>query len=109
MSFTYDARIVPSQGLEYASSLLSSAIDLTAKHIVGSNLDHDGLRQIQLAGAFGGCGVRKTGSGGYADAAFFAAWTGRSIGAAKVAAALGRPLLKIAGASSMLLAKQKPA
>ena len=57
VALNYDARIVPGPALALASSLLSSALDAGAQHIIGG--DEFTHAQIPLAGVFGGFGLRK--------------------------------------------------
>ena len=48
-------------------------------------------RRLQLAGCFGGCGLRRETAGVYSDAANYAAWASNAPRARLLAQALGRP------------------
>ena len=61
--------------------------------------------RMRLAGAFGGCGVRREAHGACSAAGYYTAWVGKADRVCQVAASMGKPVLACSGAEEAAQAR----
>ena len=90
-ALSFDSRLVPSGALAAVEEPVWAAVRSAVSAVVTPN--EDAARRMQLAGNYGGCGLRRATAGSYSDGAYYSAWAMNAPKARMIAAALGRPLL----------------
>ena len=97
-ALSFDSRLVPTLALSAVEEPVWAAVTRAVGSILTVVPGATAQGRLQLAGCFGGCGLRRETAGAYSDAASYAAWAGNAPRARLLAQALGRPLGGVHGA-----------
>ena len=92
-AFDYDARLVGAAALQPVVRPVYDKVLLVASTLA-EGLDAHAMAQLQLAGAFGGCGMRLTALAPHAHAARWAAHDANAQSLMDICAALGTPFVR---------------
>ena len=97
-ALSFDSRLVPTFALSAVEEPVWAAVTRAVGSILTVVPGATAQRRLQLAGCFGGCGLRRETAGAYSDAANYAAWASNAPRARLLAQALGRLLRGVHGA-----------
>ena len=104
-ALTYDSRFIPAPALETVERPVIDALDAALETVLAVDLPRKAKDRMRLAGAFGGCGVRREAHGAYSAAGYFVAWVGKADRVCQVAASMGKPVLGCSGAEEATQAR----